>query len=309
MTRWEQRNLDIRGLKLKWPRLVSLLGDHLAIVDGRAQLIVLGQMRNGQARLRTFETLPWGPHTISLSPSGAYVLLSSQLGNFHAVWGVDTKTTVLELSGPEPFPAALGAFNGVDVVVTQREPGKLHAARLPDNTSVLDAQTSEGAPFVLTQLVPRDAERWLAVGHARGDLDEEAGVLPLEDVQMDPDTLGAWVEEGRVGRAQRVVVGGSTSASVVVVLQPDKSKRALRDVTVLHGERSWTMPTEYPVLGAQAAHGGVVLGTSEAVELWPDGGGERVRVLSTRGWSFDPATGRASVILTTGELRILSLAA
>lgn len=309
MARWEERTLDIRGLKLRWPRLLSLVGDHLAIVDGRRQIIVLGHMRDGQARLRAFEALPWGPHAVTLSPSGAYLLLASAVGNFYTVWSVDTKTVVLELAGPEPFPAAIGGLGGRDVVVAQREPGRLEAIQLSTGERLFDATTGEGAPYVMTQLSARDAERWLGVCHARGDLDEEGVSFPLEDVEVDPDTLPTWVQQGRLGRGQRVVVGGSPTSDVAVVLQPDKAKRELRDVTVVVGPARWTVPSEYPVLAVQAAHGGVVLATSEAVELWPEGGGERIHALATRGWSLEPATGRASVILTTGELRVLRLVA
>jgi hypothetical protein len=300
----QRQSIEWKGVKLEWARLAALSGDRVVLVEGRDLLMVL-DLSASRGRVTHVQRLRWSPQTISLSPSGRFVLLSASRGNYATLWDLEAGQGVFELAAPESIAATVARFRGEELLLFSREPGVLEALALPSLDPLFRVELDRSKPFVFSSIfVMPDEGRCFVSGHRYLEMSEELASFSLADAFSDAGRVARAIDAPTSIQGTRIVHGASSRSECVTLVERDETNAAL-----YLGETCAVLTTANEHTGVMATDRALIVGRKNALHLSSrkDLSAEPLSV-RTRGYGFDPAGSRLVLINTKGGVELCQVA-
>ncbi len=297
-----ERAVVFHGLKITWPRLLAVCRTHLALMEGRNQLVLLNLAEGQSLKIQALQTLPFGPKKIRVTDEGRHVLLISGHGNYAAVWSTEKSRLVLELAGPDGLAATLTQIDGEDVLVASRHPSQIEAWALPSAKPLFSARVS-AAPFIIQQIV-HSGDYWRMIGHRYLEIDDL--LISIPDAELKN---AAEHQPVALIAAPRMVLDETAVGDVYFMAQDDLGQHSY--LRQLAGDQVIEVGPQIPIHGLVTQIFGrwetVGIVTDEKLELWDRVNQTKELSMGIRTAAFDPQAQVAAVVTQAGKVRLLSL--
>jgi hypothetical protein len=315
------RQLQIKGVRMVWPRLLAYRLDRLLVVEGR-DLLMSFAVDDDRPRVRELRALGYRPASMTLSPSRRYALVGNDAGNWYEVRDAQTLEPFTTFSEPERFPCAFASLEDLDVLVVARRPGLLELVSLPDGDVVGRSTRPSGKPFVVANVVTvGGGQRVALVGHPYLGLYSRHVLVETAALERGSPEVKEALDSAVAGRGDLDLAVGPCGWDDMLVYAgnpgpgaaPNGADRGRLTVRKLAGGDAaeelacgFALGPRSPLMGTSLV---VAMAVDDGVRVQPrQGFAAQPLAFAARAVSFDPDAGRLALATPESTIALVELA-